>query len=583
MGLLDKESLSSQSTTIRHEEMAGANTAERIGRIFDEIIEAVDASLSAFEAAQDRQNQGFANNINKVNEKVNEANADALEAKRLAESVRTALNTGMDEVLKELDKKVDTVAGKGLSTEDYTTAEKNKLKGIEAGANNYKHPESHPATMIEQDATHRFVSDAEKEKLKEIEDGANNYKHPESHPATMIEQDATHRFVSDSEKKKLSEIEDGANNYKHPESHPATMITQDATHRFVSDAEKEKWTRGGSEPILPIDGICADREEFAGKEYGTWAFVDTDGLWTVDAAAFAGGLDTPNEYGFTRRDYTDGGGTSGARFLKSGRLYKVADSGARGGYCVADTSDNQYALVPLLTKADFDAEFAARRSRLVEALPVEGFSDFRDEAGIVELSGDTVCLAQIAAGGAEKWVIRGDVSAAYGLKVEDYGTWVADFGFIVPKVGLLIQDKSTGELYRTVECGTDVALDGVRAERLMCGDVRERLPMRHVVKIKGHKNGPSDGSTTWKCSDEFTTDKLKSIKVGDWLHFEWFDEPDSHPHLTTGDCLVTNVWKDGGYLTVGFQAQPTDMFAIYQLFETPSSNPILFEHIVTSY
>lgn len=34
----------------------------------------------------------------------------------------------------ELDGKVDKVSGKGLSTNDYTTAEKNKLSGIEAGA-----------------------------------------------------------------------------------------------------------------------------------------------------------------------------------------------------------------------------------------------------------------------------------------------------------------------------------------------------------------------------------------------------------------------------------------------------------------
>lgn len=36
--------------------------------------------------------------------------------------------------------KVDKVAGKGLSTNDYTTAEKNKLSGIEASANNYTLP-----------------------------------------------------------------------------------------------------------------------------------------------------------------------------------------------------------------------------------------------------------------------------------------------------------------------------------------------------------------------------------------------------------------------------------------------------------
>lgn len=36
--------------------------------------------------------------------------------------------------------KVDKVAGKGLSTNDYTTAEKNKLAGIANNANNYTHP-----------------------------------------------------------------------------------------------------------------------------------------------------------------------------------------------------------------------------------------------------------------------------------------------------------------------------------------------------------------------------------------------------------------------------------------------------------
>lgn len=39
-----------------------------------------------------------------------------------------------------LDEKVDKEEGKGLSTNDYTTEEKTKLAGIEAGANNYIHP-----------------------------------------------------------------------------------------------------------------------------------------------------------------------------------------------------------------------------------------------------------------------------------------------------------------------------------------------------------------------------------------------------------------------------------------------------------
>lgn len=39
-----------------------------------------------------------------------------------------------------LANKVDKIAGKQLSTEDYTTAEKTKLSGIATGANNYTHP-----------------------------------------------------------------------------------------------------------------------------------------------------------------------------------------------------------------------------------------------------------------------------------------------------------------------------------------------------------------------------------------------------------------------------------------------------------
>ena len=58
----------------------------------------------------------------------------------------------------ELGNKVDKVGGKGLSTNDYTTAEKNKLSGL----TNYKHPTSHSATMITEDSTHRFVTDSEK-------------------------------------------------------------------------------------------------------------------------------------------------------------------------------------------------------------------------------------------------------------------------------------------------------------------------------------------------------------------------------------------------------------------------------------
>jgi hypothetical protein len=57
--------------------------------------------------------------------------------------------------------KVDKVTGMGLSQENYTTDEKNKLGGIEVGANNYVLPSTLPASIILGDSTHKFVTDAQ--------------------------------------------------------------------------------------------------------------------------------------------------------------------------------------------------------------------------------------------------------------------------------------------------------------------------------------------------------------------------------------------------------------------------------------
>lgn len=83
------------------------------------------------------------------------------EADRAAEIVggdyatRTELETG-------LAGKVDVVTGKGLSTNDYTTEEKTKLAGIAENANNYVHPATHSAQMIDETDARKFVTPAEK-------------------------------------------------------------------------------------------------------------------------------------------------------------------------------------------------------------------------------------------------------------------------------------------------------------------------------------------------------------------------------------------------------------------------------------
>ena len=93
--------------------------------------------------------------------------------KHITSDERTLWNT--------VKNKVDSIPGKGLSANDYTTLEKSKLSGIAEKANNYLHPASHPANMIEQDATHRFVSDNEKTSWND----ANSKKHTHSNKSVL--------------------------------------------------------------------------------------------------------------------------------------------------------------------------------------------------------------------------------------------------------------------------------------------------------------------------------------------------------------------------------------------------------------
>lgn len=59
----------------------------------------------------------------------------------------TELQEDVKQLQTDIKNKVDKVSGKGLSTNDYTTAEKNKLAGIAANANNYILPTASDSTL----------------------------------------------------------------------------------------------------------------------------------------------------------------------------------------------------------------------------------------------------------------------------------------------------------------------------------------------------------------------------------------------------------------------------------------------------
>lgn len=152
--------------------------------------------------------------------------------------------------------KVELNAHTNNTTLHFTADEKTKLSGIEVNANNYIHPSSHSANIITQDSTHRFVTDTEKttwnnkastsvvttsanglmtssdkSKLDGIATGANNYVHPTSHPASIIVEDSTHRFVTDAEKNVWSSKSDFSGKYKDLINKPTVF----ATTLLVSD------------------------------------------------------------------------------------------------------------------------------------------------------------------------------------------------------------------------------------------------------------------------------------------------------------------------------------------------------------
>ena len=105
-----------------------------------------------------------------------------------------------------------------------SAADKKKLDSIEENANYYIHPDTpdiRHVTDSEKDAwnakaektvvtedNNGLMSSSDKVKLNTIDYNANNYIHPETHPATMIVEDKNHRFVTDAEKEKWGRIND---------------------------------------------------------------------------------------------------------------------------------------------------------------------------------------------------------------------------------------------------------------------------------------------------------------------------------------------------------------------------------------
>ncbi|MFR2887379.1 MAG: hypothetical protein ACLTDM_04160 [Clostridium butyricum] len=196
-------------------------------------------------------------------------------------------------------------SGRGTGIYDIATSEKDglmskedkaKLDGVAENANNYIHPSNHPATMITEDVTHKFITDAERIAWNAKSNFSGSYNDLTEKPVipTKVSQltndsgfltsvpaeyitetelnskgyvgaDHTHtEYVEKVEGKVLSTNDyttaekqklNGLSNYSHPANHPASIITQDANNRFCTDVEKTKWN-GKQEKITAQNAIA---------------------------------------------------------------------------------------------------------------------------------------------------------------------------------------------------------------------------------------------------------------------------------------------------------------------------------------
>ena len=88
-----------------------------------------------------------------------------------------------EEQISNWDSKADATLACDTASGLMPREDKIKLDTVEEGANNYVHPDSHSASIIEQDENHRFVSD---EQISKWNNNSSNIKYDPDMEAIII-------------------------------------------------------------------------------------------------------------------------------------------------------------------------------------------------------------------------------------------------------------------------------------------------------------------------------------------------------------------------------------------------------------
>lgn len=185
------------------------STAESVESRFNELTEG-NTNDEVIQARTDDENTTHATLKSRLDhEATARKNADAqmlVDAKSYTDTkvgnVDLSALATKSELTEGLATKVNTVEGKGLSTNDYTTAEQNKLKGIAEGATK---------TIVEDSVASTSTTNAASAKsVKQAYDLAN------SKANTDVATTTNNGLMSNTDKSKLDGVATGANNYNLP-------------------------------------------------------------------------------------------------------------------------------------------------------------------------------------------------------------------------------------------------------------------------------------------------------------------------------------------------------------------------------